>query len=347
MISYSNEIVFRGHPDKVCDQISGAILDYCLSRDSKARVGVEVCGGKSTIFITGEITCDNFLYSGATKKVKDVLNKCGYSSTDYNIVFDISQQSADIAQGVNNHGAGDQGMMFGYAVNEPYNLPLAQVILIQFAKTYDKLRRSKKWKGILLSDGKAQITGIYSEDMKLKEIQHFVISYQNDELHRKQTDKLLKNIATKICKAHKIEILNFHINPTGAFKLGGFKADSGLTGRKIVVDAYQSFANVGGGCWNGKDPTKVDLTASHFARKLAIETLKKEKAEWCVVQLSYAIGKAEPLAINIKTNKGNVNATNKQYERATPYNMIHELRMIHKNYEKLAQFGHFATGIKI
>jgi len=331
---YSNEIVFRGHPDKVCDQISGAILDACLKQDKSTKAGIEVMGGAKGIYIAGELTTKakvNF-----KKITRRVLKDVGYS-TKYKIHVDINKQSPDIALGVDIGGAGDQGMMFGYACNDNKSyLPDAMVILIKFAFLYDELRKKDNR---FLSDGKAQITGEYDENFKLIAINDFTISYQNTEINRKETDEIIKNLARKLTK--NIPIKKWHINPTGKFKIGGFEADSGLTGRKIVVDAYQSFANVGGGCMNGKDPSKVDISGAHMARKLACEILKEKKLKFCTVQLSYAIGIAEPLAIYIESDKGNITPKKEYYEKCKPQNMIKELNLLIPQYENLAKFGHF------
>ena len=269
---FSNEIVFRGHPDRVCDQISAAILTECVKQDKGTRAGIEVVGGKGKIFVTGEITT-NAKFS-VKKIVKRVLLDVGYK-TNYKIIDNLGKQSPDIARGVDIGGAGDQGMMFGYACDDTKQmLPKAMVILQDFAYHYDKLRKNDNR---FLPDGKAQITGIYDDDFRLIKIHDFTISYQNTETERASTDVILISLAKDICKHYDItEIDRFLINPTGKFLIGGFEGDAGLTGRKIVVDAYQGFANVGGGCQNGKDATKVDFSASHMARKIACEYLKNK-----------------------------------------------------------------------
>ena len=334
---FSNEIVFRGHPDKVCDQISAAILAECVKQDRNTRAGIEVAGGKGKIFVTGEVTTNaKFNTEEITKRV---LRDIGYDD-NYEVIDNIGRQSPDIAQGVDTGGAGDQGMMFGYACSDTAEmLPTAMVILQDFARKYDLICHSDSR---FLPDGKAQITGLYDDDFNLIKIKDFTISYQNTEVDRKYTDALLTNIATAVCMKYGIfEIERFLINPTGKFLIGGFDGDAGLTGRKIVVDAYQSFANVGGGCQNGKDATKVDFSASHMARKIACEYLKNYKLKWCEVQLSYAIGVAKPLAIYIDSNIGNITPNNTLYDRCTPKNIIDELKLLDIDYEKLAMFGHY------
>ena len=337
---YSNEIVFRGHPDKVCDQISGAILDECYNQDKNSRVGVEVVGGKGKIFITGEITTKAKL--NVTKIAKRVLDDVGYDSSKYKIIDNIGKQSPDIALGTNDDvgGAGDQGMMFGYACNDTSKyLPTAMVILQELAMKYDELR--KKNPELFYPDGKAQITGYYNENFKLVRIKDFTISYQNCERYRADTDMTIKAMAEAICTKYNISVDKYHINPTGKFLIGGFEGDAGLTGRKIVVDAYQSFANVGGGCMNGKDATKVDMSAAHKARQLAIRFLKEYGLKWCEVQISYAIGMDKPLAIYIDSNFGTIDPPKAVYEECTPKRIIEDLKLKSLNYEELARYGHF------
>ncbi|MBQ6655644.1 MAG: methionine adenosyltransferase domain-containing protein [Erysipelotrichaceae bacterium] len=335
---FSNEIVFRGHPDKVCDQISAAILDECLRQDKNSRCGIETVGGKGKIFITGEVTTKaHFL---AEEICRRVLRDIGYRD-DYEIIDNIGRQSTDIALGTNDEvaGAGDQGMMFGYACNDTEELlPTAMVILQKLARKYDELVHSHP---DFYPDGKAQITGIYDDDFNIQSIKDFTISYNNSEEHREETDKILKDYVTALCAEHGLEIERFLINPTGRFLIGGFEGDAGLTGRKIVVDAYQSFSNVGGGCMNGKDPTKVDLSGAYMARKYACEILRKYDLKWCEVQLSYAIGIRRPLAIYIDSDKGNLVPEEEMYSRAEPKNIIDELHMKEINYEEKARYGHF------
>ena len=335
---YSNEIVFRGHPDKVCDQISDAILDECLKQDKLTRAGIEVMGGKGKIFITGEVTTKAKF--DVTKITKRVLSDVGYD-TNYEVIDNLGKQSPDIALGTNEEvlGAGDNGMMFGYACRETDKyLPKAMVILQELSEAYDKLRLSDSR---YLSDGKAQITGYY-EDNKLIKIKTFTVCYQNTEVDRKSTDRKLIQIIEDICKKYGVLVEEYLINPTGKFLIGGFLGDAGLTGRKIVVDSYQSFANVGGGAFSGKDPTKVDRSGAYKAREIAKDILvHNSEYEWCSVQLSYAIGIEEPLAIYIKTDKGDIEVSRKLYQECKPRNIINDLNLRNVCYEQRAKFGHF------
>ena len=335
---YSNEIVFRGHPDKVCDQISDALLDAYLKEDINSRCGIEVMGGKGKIFITGEVTSNSNV--NIEEIVNRVLREVGYDNK-YEIINNLGKQSKDIAKGTNNKvgGAGDQGMMFGYACDDTDELlPTAMVILQKLSMWYDEERKRCNY---LLPDGKAQITGYYDDNMKLQKIKTFTISYQNDELHREITDKLIKDKCIDICNDYNIEIEEFLINPTGKFLIGGFEGDAGLTGRKIVVDTYHSFAKVGGGAFSGKDPSKVDRSGAYKAREIAKDYLKKYNLRWCSVQLSYAIGIKEPLGIYIDSNKGNIKVGDKLYKECTPKKIIEDLKLYYIDYEDKAKFGHF------
>ena len=334
----SNEIVFRGHPDKVCDQISDALLDAYLSKDKHSRCGIEVMGGKGKIFVTGEVTSKSNV--DISNVINRVLKDIGYVD-NYEIINSLGVQSPDIALGTNDSigGAGDQGIMFGFACNDTAELlPTAMVILQKLSKWYDEARQTNP---DLLPDGKAQITGIYDEFNKLVKIKYFTISYQNSEKNRRATDKLIKDKATNICAEYNIEVENFLINPTGRFNIGGFTGDAGLTGRKIVVDTYQSFAPVGGGAFSGKDPSKVDRSATYKAREIAKKILKEQNLNWCTVQISYAIGIAKPLSIYINSDKGDIPVTDDLYEECKPQNIIKELNLLNISYEELSRFGHF------
>ena len=349
---YSNEIVFRGHPDKVCDQISDALLDAFLSGDSSSRCGIEVMGGKGRIFITGEVT--SAAKVDVESVVMRVLKEVGYINgdnadnltpsgtlADFEIVNNLGVQSQDIALGTNDEvgGAGDQGMMFGFACddNAEYK-PTAMVIMQEFSKFYDELRQKDSR---FLADGKTQLTGEYDDDMHLVKIKDWTISYQNTETNRVETDQILIDKAREIAGKHGVEVEKFLVNPTGKFLIGGFMGDAGLTGRKIVVDSYQSFAPVGGGAFSGKDPSKVDRSAAYKAREIAVDYLKRYNLHSCEVQLSYAIGIAEPLAIYINGDGKSITPDPELYAACTPKNIIKDLDLLHKKYEDTAKFGHF------
>ena len=349
---YSNEIVFRGHPDKVCDQISDALLDAFLSGDSGSRCGIEVMGGKGKIFITGEVTSAAKVDVEAV--VMRVLKEVGYINgdnaenltpsgtlTDFEIINNLGVQSQDIALGTNDEvgGAGDQGMMFGFACDDnAEHKPTAMVIMQEFSKFYDELRQKDSR---FLADGKTQLTGEYDNEMRLTKIKDWTISYQNTETDRAETDQILIDKAREIAGKYGVEVEKFLVNPTGKFLIGGFMGDAGLTGRKIVVDSYQSFAPVGGGAFSGKDPSKVDRSAAYKAREIAVDYLKRHNLHSCEVQLSYAIGIAEPLAIYINGDGKSITPEPELYAACTPKNIIKDLDLLHKKYEDTAKFGHF------
>lgn len=338
---YSNEIVFRGHPDKVCDQIAGAILDACLIQDENSRVGVEVIGGKGILFITGEITTNGIV--DYEQIARNVLADIGYDNT-IKIINNVGTQSLDINQGVdrdNEIGAGDQGMMFGYATSDnSYLLPTAQVILQELAVKYDELRKNIKE---LKPDGKAQITGEY-KDGKLVKIKTFTISFQNKPSKQKNFQDLRDIVvltAENVVKRFGLEVEEFLVNPTGKFEVGGFDADAGVGGRKIVVDAYQSFANVGGGNMNGKDATKVDVSGAYKARQVAKRFVLEKGLKWCEIQVSYAIGISKPLAIYINSNLGEFVPPTELYDEFRVERIINDLELTKAVYEFRARYGHF------
>ena len=339
MFIYSNEIVFKGHPDKVADQISDAIVDEMLKVNPNARCAIETVGGKGKIFITGEVSGLDKLTTPVPSIVNGVLTDVGYEP-NYEIIVNLGNQSSDIALGVDDGGAGDQGMMFGYACRDTEDyIPVAQCILQEFSKKYSELVKTDKR---FLADGKAQITGEYTDNGKLRKITDFTISYQNTEEDRNNTDFIIEDIALTLCEKFGIVVDNFIINPTGKFLIGGFEGDSGLTGRKIVVDSYESFSRVGGGAFSGKDATKVDRSAAYKARQIAIKTLiEHPNLKWCEVQIAYAIGLKYPLSIYIKTNRGIIIPKKSLYEECQVKAIIDELKLREPNFRKTAMYGHF------
>lgn len=320
---YSNEIVFRGHPDKVADQISDALLDKYLMQDKNTRAGIEVVGGKNKIFVTGEVASKAKV--NADYVVKRVLGSVGYNPYAYEVINNIGLQSEDIAQGVDVGGAGDQGMMFGYACNNTSKLlPKAMVILQYLSRYYDLLRQKDNR---FLPDGKAQITGYYDNDFNLVKIKTFTISYQNTELDRHETDEIIKQKALEICNIYNIGVEEFLINPTGKFLIGGFDGDAGLTGRKIVVDNYQSFANVGGGAFcvdgdteyltkdgwmsmnNYKEGTEIaqwNNGVLEFVKPQAYIKCKANNLYHITSPTSYDMVLSDKHDLVIKTSKGNI-----------------------------------------
>jgi len=332
---YTTEMVFRGHPDKVCDQISDAILDECLKQDKNSRVACEVMGGKGKIFITGELTTKaNVNYN---QVVKRVLKDIGYP-TNYELIINISKQSPDIALGVDIGGAGDQGIMFGYATNETEeSLPLAYVLVQKLSRKYDEIQKEVNF---LKPDGKCQIT------IEGNKINTLILSHQHtNEL---QEGFIKENVIDPICSKFIDENTKILINPTGRFLIGGFEGDSGLTGRKIIVDTYGSFAKHGGGAFSGKDPSKVDRSGAYILRKIAKNIIKNKLADKIEIQISYAIGVRDPISININTFDTEKVSLNEIMDfintyDLTPNGIIKYLDLLNPIYEETAKYGHFGN----
>ncbi len=307
---FTNEIVFRGHPDQIMGQIANTILQYLLKEDIDSRVGIDGCGGKGIIFLTGEVsTKAKFNDEIVEKLTKQAMLNAGMLKEEvdtYKVINNIGKQSSDIALGVDKKGAGDQGIVYGYAeINESeYDVPVAMVILQEFSREYDSLVKMQgAYKGCFKADGKAQITGLY-KDNELISIEKFVVAYQNNEKQREITDIIIKDLIYstiyKVTGGKKLQVKEIVINATGKFEIGGFTADAGEIGRKIVVQQTQGFSRVGGGCTEGKDPTKVDFSAVFIAREIAKKYLLEFSDAMAVeVQLAYVIGKQEPVSINI------------------------------------------------
>jgi len=330
---YTVESVTSGHPDKICDQISDAILDECLSQDPKSRVAIESFGGHNLLLIGGEITTSADV--DFKKIAQDVYRKIGYQD-DLKIITNITSQSPDIAQGVDNGGAGDQGIMYGYATDETKEfLPKGVVLVHKLTKGLEVLRKNNQipW---LRPDGKSQVT---MQDGKIKSI---LISCQHnedvsqEEIRKTIIEKLIKPIIGDI---NNIEIL---VNPTGKFVMGGFSADTGLTGRKIMVDTYGGLIPHGGGCFSGKDPSKVDRSAAYMARFAAKNIVANNLAKECLVSVSYAIGRVEPLMIEVIDEKGeDLSNIIKDKFDFRPRAIIERLDLLRPIYSRTASYGHF------
>ena len=335
--TYTVESVTSGHPDKVCDQISDAVLDACLAQDPMSRVAVESFGGHGLVVVGGEVTSNAKVdYEAIAKKVyKDI----GYDHDPEGtpkFIINVVQQSPDIAQGVDTGGAGDQGIMYGYATDEtPEFLPDAIVKVHALAKGLETLRKNGdiKW---LKPDGKTQITVI---DGVIKTV---LVSTQHDadvsieEIKATLIEKLIKPIIGDISG---IEIL---VNPTGRFVQGGFEADTGLTGRKIMVDTYCGLISHGGGCFSGKDPTKVDRSGAYMARFVAKNLVANGYAKQCLVSVAYAIGRAEPLMVEAINEKGeNLSEIAKSKFDFKPKAIMEELDLRKPIYLQTAAYGHF------
>lgn len=333
--TYTVESVTSGHPDKVCDQISDAILDACLSQDPRSRVAIECLGGHGLLAIIGEVTTKAKFH--APSIARKVYKTIGYTDR-LKIVKDVVRQSPDIAQGVDSGGAGDQGIMYGYATNEnPEMMPPAVVLAHKLTKGLQDLRTSKDdpidWLG---PDGKSQVT---FQNGKLKTI---LVSTQHSEkvdmkiIRKTLIQRLIKPLVNNV---PGVKIL---VNPTGKFVKGGFEADTGLTGRKIMVDTYGGLIPHGGGCFSGKDPTKVDRSAAYMCRYVAKNVVAKGKAKKCLVSVAYAIGKAEPLMVEAIDERGQslANYVKRKYD-FRPLAIIERLNLRNPIYLNTATYGHF------
>ncbi len=357
---FTSESVTEGHPDKMCDHISDAILDECLRQDPQSRVGVETCSKTGMVMVAGEITTKANL--NIPKIVRQSLKEIGYTKSSHGIEHEtcavlvhLEEQSPDISQGVTEgagefqeQGAGDQGMMFGYACNETKELmPLP----IQLAhRLTERLALIRKIGEIPYfgPDGKSQVTVEYEND-KPKRVETVVISNQHAEGIDHSTIKrdVLEKVIRPICKDLIDENTKIFINPTGSFVRGGPYADAGLTGRKIIVDTYGGMGRHGGGAFSGKDPTKVDRSAAYAARYIAKNIVAAGLAEKCEVQLAYAIGVAEPVSINVNTfgtgkiNDERLSELARKHFPTKPHDILKVLNLRRPIYKKTAAYGHF------
>jgi S-adenosylmethionine synthetase len=350
---FTSESVTEGHPDKLADQISDAILDAILTQDPEARVACETLVSTGLVLIAGEITTK--CYVDVQRVARQVILDAGYNSAD--VCFDgrtcavlnaIEEQSLDIAQGVNTGGAGDQGLMFGYACDEtPELMPLPISLAHKLTAKLTEVRKQKllPW---LRPDGKSQITMEYNDGIPTR-IEAVVVSAQHDpnielqELRKEIFEKVIK----PICKDWIDKETKLHINPTGRFVIGGPQGDCGMTGRKIIVDTYGGYGRHGGGAFSGKDPSKTDRSGAYAARWVAKSIVASGIAQKCEVQLAYAIGVAEPVSIHVDTF-GTSTQTSEQLEKIvrqnfdlTPNGIITELTLKRPIYRQTAVGGHF------
>ena len=352
---FTSESVTEGHPDKLCDLISDSVLDAYLEKDKNARVACECVVGKDTVFVTGEIT--SIANVDIEKIVRDTIKGIGYFGKDYdidyktcNVIVNISKQSNDIAMGTNDEvgGAGDQGIMFGYACDETEELmPLSISLAHKLAKRLTEVRKNNIIEG-LGADGKTQVTIEYDDD-KIIRVDSVVISVQHKE--NKDLELLKKEIKKEVIdKIVPKKLLdkktNIYINPTGRFVIGGPLGDSGLTGRKIIVDTYGGYARCGGGAFSGKDPTKVDRSATYMARLLAKSIVAKGYASKCEIQLSYVIGVSEPVSIFVETFGTNKIPVEEIVDKISkidlsPQGIISFLDLRRPIYKETTNYGHF------
>lgn len=364
---FTSESVTEGHPDKVCDQISDAILDSILEQDKNAHIACEVTATTGLVHVMGEISTD--CYVDITSIARNVINsigydnpKCGFDGTTCAVLTSIDAQSPDIAMGVNESyelkdgendinnqiGAGDQGMMFGYACDEtPELMPLPISLAHKLAKQLTKVRKDGTL-SYLRPDGKTQVTVEYDDD-KVVRVDTVVVSTQHDEdvtLEQIRKD-LIEYVIKPIIPENLLDnATKIFVNPTGRFVIGGPVGDSGLTGRKIIVDTYGGFSRHGGGCFSGKDPTKVDRSAAYYSRYIAKNIVAAGLAKKCEIQLAYAIGVAKPVSIMVDAF-GTSEYSNEQLAAAVekvfdcrPNSIIEQLKLKETKYLPLAAYGH-------
>ncbi len=351
---FTSESVTEGHPDKMADQISDAVLDAVLAEDPTGRVACEVLVTTGICVVSGEITTKT--YVDVPKLVREVIADIGYTdaamgfdATTCGVLNTIQSQSPDIAMGVDTGGAGDQGLMFGYASDEtPELMPLPIVLAHKLCKRLSDSRRAGELK-YLRPDGKSQVSVEYVDNKPVR-IDAVVISTQHsDDVSTEQLRAdVRKFIIDPVIPAAMVDAdTKYHINPTGRFVIGGPHGDTGLTGRKIIVDTYGGMGRHGGGAFSGKDPTKVDRSACYMARYIAKNLVAAGLAKRCEVQLAYAIGVAEPVSVMVNTFGTGTAADSKLMEivRAnfslTPKGIIDSLKLRRPIYRKTAAFGHF------
>ena len=360
---FTSESVTEGHPDKIADQISDSILDACLAEDPFSRVACETLTCTGLVVVAGEITTKAHL--DVQTLVRNAVKEIGYDDAlkgfDCNtcaVISTINTQSPDIAQGVDTGGAGDQGMMFGYATNEtPELMPTPISLAHKLAFKLSEVRKSGKM-AYLRPDGKSQVTVEYDANHRPVRIDAVVISTQHAEFSDKDKNSTLTNDQLRadimehvILAVLPAELLDgdtkYHINPTGRFVIGGPMGDSGLTGRKIIVDTYGGMGRHGGGAFSGKDPTKVDRSAAYMARYIAKNVVASGLADRCEVQLAYAIGVAEPVSVRVDTfGTGKIGEPRlvelvRENFKLTPKGIIESLNLRRPVFKKTAAYGHF------
>jgi len=352
---FTSESVTEGHPDKIADQISDSIVDACLTQDPHSRVACETLLTTGLAFIAGEITTKAYVDFPAI--VRGTVQSVGYTDAGYgfdaqtcSVISSIHEQSPDIKQGVDPGGAGDQGMMFGYATNENEEyMPTAILLAHRLTQRLAEVRKSGQLE-YLRPDGKSQVTVEYDENHRPVRVDAVVISTQHSETvdNEKLHADILKHVIQAVIPAHMLDQdTKYHINPTGKFVIGGPVGDCGLTGRKIIVDTYGGYARHGGGAFSGKDPSKVDRSAAYAARYVAKNIVAAGLASRCEVQVSYAIGVAEPTSVSIETfgtsklTRRKLTDLVRKHFDLTPYGLCEMLDLARPIYEATAAYGHF------
>src|SRR3989338_7368651 len=351
---FTSESVTEGHPDKVADQISDAVLDAILEKDPNGRVACETLVTTGLVFVAGEITTS--CYVDIPKIARSTVKRIGYDNPAYgfdsqacSVVTSIQGQSPDIAMGVDTGGAGDQGMMFGYATNEtPEFMPLPISLAHKITRRVAELRKNNSLP-YLRPDGKSQVTVEYRDDKPLR-VDLVVVSVHHDRKAKlRQIERDIKKLVIeKVIPARYLDKkTKIYINPTGRFEVGGPQADTGLTGRKIIADTYGGYGAHGGGAFSGKDPSKVDRSACYMARYIAKNIVAAKIAEKCEIQLAYAIGIAEPVSVMVNTyNTGKMSneaisqLISKNFD-LTPTGIIRDLNLRRPIYSATAAYGHF------
>jgi S-adenosylmethionine synthetase len=352
---FTSESVTEGHPDKIADQISDAVLDACLAEDPSSRVACETLTATGLVVVAGEITTKAYVELQAL--VRGTIASIGYNNALYGfdsntcaVISSINKQSGDIAMGVDTGGAGDQGMMFGYACNENAELmPMPIALAHKLTMRLSEVRKNGKL-SYLRPDGKSQVTVEYDANKKPIRVDAVVISTQhaetigNDELRA----DILKHVIQPSIPAELLDAdTKYHINPTGRFVIGGPMGDTGLTGRKIIVDTYGGMGRHGGGAFSGKDPTKVDRSAAYVARYIAKNIVAAGLADRCELQLAYAIGVAEPVSVLVdtfgtcKVDTAIIPDLVRAHFKLTPKGIIESLKLRRPIYCKTAAYGHF------
>ncbi len=353
---FTSESVAEGHPDKVADQISDAILDAMLKEDPTSRVACETLVTTGLAIVSGEVTTN--AYVDIQELVRQTIRRIGYTKDSYRfdsdscgVISTIHQQSPDIAMGVDVGGAGDQGMMFGYACNQTEELmPATLLYAHKIMKKLADIRKNSIIMPYLRPDGKCQVTIEYDKNKKPLRVHTVVVSNQHDpEATQSQikTD-IINNVIKEVIPAHLLDAKTiYHVNPTGRFEIGGPHGDTGLTGRKIIVDTYGGWGAHGGGAFSGKDPTKVDRSAAYAARYIAKNIVAAGLASECLIQIAYAIGIAEPVSVNINTY-GTGTLPDEQIAAfihknvdLTPKAIIHKFNLRRPIFLQTAAYGHF------